>query len=323
MCVCLLVVGFMLMQSIAYAQIRESAVQEEEQLILGFMNDLFSEVNINDALAATKIWATELKRKKGFSGPADAVVFDNAPSAMEALKNKRVDLLILISWQYLDAKDEAPLDPYFVVGRGKSISEESVLLVNNKSGLQSLEDLKGKNLLILNNVRSSLGRIWLETLLLEKGIPNIESYFGKIIGTEKSSRTVLPVFFGQADACLIHRSGFDTMCDLNPQLKKNLRIIGTSPSLLPSLICIRRDYPEHLKSALIDALEHLHDEPRGLQILTLFKVDKVFRFEESYLRDAKELLSRHSALREQVQQKGEQNKRPSTRLSQHVSAIAN
>ena len=86
---------FLQLGSIGFAQTGERAAPEEEQLILGFMNGLFSDVHIADALAATKVWATELKRKKGFGGPADAVVFDGIPSAMEALTKKSVDLLVL------------------------------------------------------------------------------------------------------------------------------------------------------------------------------------------------------------------------------------
>ncbi len=306
--------------SIGHAQTEKTSAREEEQLILGFMNGLFSDVHISDALAATKVWATELKSKKGFEGPADAVVYDDIPSAMEALTNKRVDLLVLISWQYLEVKDRADIDPYFVTGRGENIAEESVLLVNGDSGMESLEDLKGKNLLILNNVRAALGRVWLETLLFEKGIADIESYFGSIQGTDKSSKTVLPVFFGQADACLIHRSGFDTMCDLNPQLRKKLKIINISPPLLPSLMCIRRDYPDYLKTALIDALKHLHEEPRGLQILTLFKVDKVFPYDDAYLQHAKALLAKHSELKRKLQKKGEPGISARTRISQYTVA---
>jgi phosphonate transport system substrate-binding protein len=315
---CALLIILILLGTMSFADDETLKAREEQHLVLGFMNDVFSDVNVADALAATKVWATELKRKKGFDGPADAVVYTELDTALEALKSKRVDMVVLVSWQYLQLIDQADIEPHFVTGRGENIAEETILLVHQKSGIQSLEDLKGKKLLILNNVRASLGRIWLETCLMENGIGDIDSYFSKITGTQKSSKTVLPVFFGQSDACLIHRSGFETMSELNPQLRRDLKIIAMSPPILPSILCVRRDYHEPMKSALIDAMAHLHDEPRGLQILTLFKVNQVHRFSEKYLEAAKELLVKHSTLKKQLQQEGEQGEAASTRISRNV-----
>jgi len=315
-----LLILLMLLGTVSFAEDESLKAREEQHLVLGFMNDVFSDVNVADALAATKVWATELKRKKGFEGPAEAVVYTELNDALEALNTKRVDMLVLVSWQYLQLINQADIEPHFVTGRGENIAEETILLVHRNSGIESLEDLKGKKLLILNNIRAALGRMWLETCLMEKGISDLDSYFSKIAGTQKSSKTVLPVFFGQSDACLIHRSGFDTMSELNPQLKRDLKIIDSSPPILPSILCVRRDYHEPMKSALIDAMAHLHDEPRGLQILTLFKVNQVHRFNESYLEAARELLAKHSALKELMEKRETDDTSPPTHISRRVNA---
>jgi hypothetical protein len=98
---CLILIFFILAENVGFAQNKGSEARGEEQLKLGFMNGLFSDVNIADALAATKVWATELKMKKGFAGPADALIFEDISSAMETLRNKQIDVPALFSWQYL------------------------------------------------------------------------------------------------------------------------------------------------------------------------------------------------------------------------------
>ena len=60
----MLLIFLILLGTAGFADDEGLKSREEQQLVLGFMNDVFSDVNVADALAATKVWATELKSKK-------------------------------------------------------------------------------------------------------------------------------------------------------------------------------------------------------------------------------------------------------------------
>ena len=98
------------------------------------------------------------------------------------------------------------------------------------------------------------------------------------------------------------------MADLNPQISKQLKIIGNSPPTIATITCIRNDYAPVLKESLIDALGNLQDEPRGQQILMLFKIEKLVPFKDSYLDSARELISKNLTHKQKIQESGIINK---------------
>jgi phosphonate transport system substrate-binding protein len=265
-------------------------------LRIGCTPHIFMDVQPSDAAAATQIWAEELKRRKGFTGPTVTRVYEDLDSIRSDLKDGQIDLLITLTSEYLELSREVIIEPYFVSQKAGRVNEESLLLAHRSSGLDSLEQLRGKHVILMLNARSSLGRTWLETEIQERGYSGLKRFFNKVSSAGKYSRTILPVFFGQADACLVHRQGFDIMTELNPQIGKQLQTVASSPAFLPAILSIRPDYEATSKKALIESLGNLHLEPRGHQILTMFKVDRLVPFQHSYLNSARDLLKRNAEL---------------------------
>jgi phosphonate transport system substrate-binding protein len=264
-----------------------------ETLNIGFTSSFFVGVNASDGLAATKVWADAIVKKKSLSLVTSSMVFEDVFELEKAVKEGRVDMVTLLTREYLSLESKIPLEPYFVPENRGKMKEECLLLVHDRSGIQNLEELVKKNVLISDDSRVSLGKIWLENILTGKGYASLDAFFGKVSFIHKPSQALLPVFFRQADACLINKEGFETMAELNPQLKRDLRVITKSPAGIVSVICIRKGYKPSLRQLLIESLQDLHSEPKGQQILTLFKVDKLVPFETSYLESPRQLIQEH------------------------------
>jgi ABC-type phosphate/phosphonate transport system substrate-binding protein len=267
-----------------------------EMLSVGFTSSLFMDVNATDGLAATKIWADAIVQKKSLDIVTESMVFENIPALEKAVKDRRVDAVILLTREYLALEDKIALEPFFLSQNRGKVSEENLLLVHERSGMRALEDLAKKNVLISDVARASLGKIWLENVLMGKGYASLEAFFDRISLIRKSSQVLLPVFFQQADACLINSDAFETAAELNPQLKRNLRIIAKSPPGISSIICFRTGLKPMLRQILVESLRDLHVLPKGQQILTLFKVEKVIPYEPSYLESTRQLLQEHIKL---------------------------
>ena len=95
---------------------------------------------------------------------------------------------------------------------------------------------------------------------------------------------------------LVTLSGFKIASELNPQVGQQLRVLASSPELVPSLFCFRPDYPpEKLKRVMVGATT-LHQTPGGQQLQTIFKVDRMEEGPASHLDSARELLARHQRL---------------------------
>jgi phosphonate transport system substrate-binding protein len=289
--------------SIAVAGLAQQKGNPGTSFSIAFSAGLFADVNMTDALAATKVWTTAIVRKKGFDSPAEPTIFNDTAWITDALKNQRVDIAVLLSREYLEIREKVPLTPHFVPRRRGRIEEECLLLVHRLSGINSAEDLSGKDILLLLSAKGGMGRTWLENSLIEKGFPSMEKFFGKVTGMQKASRTVLPVYFRQVDACLVTRDGFETMAELNPQLKNDLKIIATSPAFLPAILCTRANYESPYKNPALEALRDLHTEPGGQQLLIMFKIDDLVPFESRYLDSARQLIAQNLKLKEQVRRR--------------------
>ena len=118
----------------------------------------------------------------------------------------------------------------FLAIRKNSFTERYVILVHRNSGITDVGDLRGRKLLLYNNPRMSLASAWVAALI---GFPKTESV--GMTRIDNTSRTVLPVFFRQADACVITSNVFEIACELNPQLQKELRVLATSPEVVSSV----------------------------------------------------------------------------------------
>ena len=124
----------------------------------------------------------------------------------------------------------------------------------------------------------------------EKHLGPAENYFGSLITDTKVSRVVLPVFFGQADACLVSRRGFEAMCELNPQLATDLTAIATSPLMVLCFYAFRKNYNNSNRHVLANVHTRLLTSPAGRQLATLFQ------FEGLTIRDGTCLASALSVL---------------------------
>jgi ABC-type phosphate/phosphonate transport system substrate-binding protein len=269
----------------------QAAADQEEDLVVGFTAAHFVDINRADALAAMKVWIETVIGSRGFPLKARTVVYDGVASLTAALESGTPDLVILLTPEYVALRDRKFLDPQFVSVRGMSIGESYLVVSKKDSGLGSLADLRGRRLVAKIGARMSMAEYWLEHCLAEAGQPALRDVCEAVEQEKNVSRTVLPVFFGKVDACLVSTNGFALMCELNPQLRRRLAPVAVSPCLVPSVTCLRTEYKSKYRADVVEALGELHEEPRGQQILSLFGVDRLVPFDSKCLDTATVLLA--------------------------------
>jgi phosphonate transport system substrate-binding protein len=104
------------------------------------------------------------------------------------------------------------------------------------------------------------------------------------------------VFFRQVDACVVTRRAFNNMSELNPQLSQRLRVLVSSPELVPGGFAFRKGYDDPTRELIIADLERISSSPAGAQFLTLFQSGALSAQPVSCLESAFELLARHARL---------------------------
>ena len=86
------------------------------------------------------------------------------------------------------------------------------------------------------------------------------------------------------------------MSELNPQIGQRLRVLASSPELVASGFCFRRDYNDPLRETVLAELQKIGSTPAGAQILTLFQSSSLEARPMSCLDSAFELLAEHERL---------------------------
>lgn len=290
-----------------YAQREDEALRAElVALTVGFSDRMFYDVDANDAQAITRVWIEALIRKinSEVEDPVSkTIIFHDLPSIIRRLQAEEVDLLILPPLEYLTIRQDVLLEPIITGVVGETFPYEYVLLVRRNRGPENLGQLRDKKLVLARRARHDIGskrglpQTWLDTSLLKSGLPESRDLFNTIEEVNKTSHAVLPVFFGQGDACLVPLRTFETMVELNPQLGEELTALITSPGFCIGLVCARKDVYEKYEGFIQEGLSALSTEPEGQQLLTIFRLDQVIPFEPVHLEAVRKLVEEYELLK--------------------------
>jgi len=242
------------------------------EIRFAFSKSMFIAVNENDAKAAVKVYVQSIGYQNGIF-VNNAEILDGTNAIAKALENQQADLLVLTAEEFFALEHLGLEGPVRMCKVNGSFTEDYLLLSREDGPLRQLEDLKGCSLIVANDPRASLAALWLEVLCREHGLGPAHLALGKYTSAEKTTQVVLPVFFGKADACIVTRNGWEIMCELNPQLKKQLRVVAVSPTLVPVLTCFRHGFTEAFKQQIFKAVDLSATRPCFPQLMTLFKCD--------------------------------------------------
>ena len=236
-----------------------------------------------------------LAKDRGLDIDPDPIILNGAEEIAQALRSKYIDAIALPVNEYWKVRKE--VDPRVFIGSSHEgrITEKYVLLVHQDSGINRIEDLRGRSVKFWKNSRMSLSSAWLDITLLSEGCPRVAE-FCRVTRDSKLSNVVLPVFFRQSDACVVTRSGFEAMSELNPQVSQRLKVLAASVELVTSGFCFRRDYHGPLHETVVTEMKQLVATPAGRQVQTLFQFGSLESIPVSCLDSALELLTTHERL---------------------------
>ena len=256
---------------------------------LAISESVVGDVNLYDARAAMQIWIKKMTQDLNLV--LDVKLFATTQEIVEGTLRGRFDCVALNVIEYRQVTDK--LDSSRIVNAAGSAGlEQYVILVKQNSGIRQLGDLKGRRLCTLKTPKMCVAPTWLFTVLEDGHYGPAEHFFGSVATDTKFSRVVLPVFFGQADACLTSKRGFDTMCELNPQVAEDLTVIATSPAMVVTFYVFHKNYRSANRQRFIRVLSDLRGNAAGRQLATLFQFDDLTVRDSSCLASALRLLDK-------------------------------
>lgn len=261
----------------------------EKPLVVVFSPQVFFNVDPRDAIGAARIWIKQADRKLGNTAETSVLNFATDSEVESALARNEVDILISISEEFITLKDTFNLLPVLSTDYGRNFYDELLFLVRADSGITSIEQLRGKSLRIEGGQKGTIPMKWLNSLLRSKVASNPTEFFASINEFPKSSQIIMPVFFGRTDACIASLTSFETMSELNPQLNRKLKVLGKSPGFATGIIAVRKGVQNRRRDALVDALRTMDEDPKGKQVLTIFRINRLVPFRTEHLTSLEKL----------------------------------
>jgi ABC-type phosphate/phosphonate transport system substrate-binding protein len=257
---------------------------------------MFTTVNESEARAAMRVWIMTVAKEHEIPVDPELIVYSGAEAALRAAETDRIDAYGVTLEEFSLLSAHLAFNRMAVASRVDGFQENYVVIVRQDSGWTGLADLRGRDLLVLQNPRMSLAFVWLDTALLEKGLGRAAAFFGHIEDQNKASLVALPVFFRKASACLMTLKSFTAMQELNPQLGKQLRVLAQSPDLISSIFAFRTDFRPSYRERLFQEMHRLSESPAGQQILTLLQAQRIDEQPFSCLNSSLALLAKYRQL---------------------------
>jgi hypothetical protein len=271
---------------------------------IGFYRDMLNDIKPEDAKAATKLLTNEFMGEIDVNASSETIIINGNVEAANLLENHELDILALPAIDFLKIKTEEPIEPLFVTLTDEKIGNEFLLICNKNDNLNSISELRNKSIMIYTGYGLATPVTWLENLLLENKLDLPEKFFLKINYEPNASLSVFPVFFKKISACIVPRSTFNTLVELNPQLGKSIKIIGASPLYPFGLLCIwSKLQDKDLKNNMRKSTANLNKTTRGKSLLTLFKMSRLIPFDTKYLDNLRNLLTTNEKLKKEKKKK--------------------
>ena len=263
---------------------------------IGFSRSMFRSMNENDVNASLRTYAATLARDAHIPVAPNPVLFDGVAALRTLLREEAVDTVSLAVDEYFSLEDDRLAGPLLIALVDGQLTEEYILVVHRESRFTRVADLQGQRILLLDTIRTSIAPQWLAVLLAAEGLGPPRTFFGAMSSVAKPARVALPVFFHQEEACVTTRRGLAVLGELNPQVADQLRVLATSPKIVPALTCFRANYPRAQAARVSTAVAQSHLWPAGKQIMAIFQCDRVEAQPDSLLAPTRELLASYRRL---------------------------
>jgi len=268
---------------------------------LGYSNLVFQEIDPKDGNAALLVYAQQLEKqlakKKGIQISLKAKIYYSLDEVREDLSQKNVDLFSVPTDQYFELKHEFNLEPCLAVVSYDNIYTQYVIIASAKSSIKKVGDLKGKTFSIPTNYRDTFAEKWLSVLLYRNKFKDLESCFSSVKYIKNESNAVYNIFFDKTDCAIVRKSVFNTLVELNPQLKKSIVEVESSPEFVTNVLAYLKDSPHSRLPLVIQESAGLHLSKEGKSILEIFKSSRVETITEADLQSTKLIIDEFNSIK--------------------------
>lgn len=200
------------------------------------------------------------------------------PAAVEALVNKKIDLVWLGGSTFVQAKIRSKNAVVPLLQRQEDTDFKSVFIARVGSGITKLEDLKGKTV-SFGSPSSTSGHLMPRKFLMEVGLEP-ERDFRRIAYSKAHDAAIAAVASGQVDAAAIDITVWQKFVSEQRVDTTKVAVFHTTPGFYNYNWTVHQDMPKALQEKIVSAFLKLSPStPEGQEILKLNRATRYIRTE--------------------------------------------
>jgi phosphonate transport system substrate-binding protein len=210
--------------------------------------------------------ATYLEKKLGLK--VEFTPVSDYPAAVEALVNKKVDLVWFGGFTYVQAQIRSGGKIVPIAQREEDTKFQSVFIAKTDSGIKKLEDLRGKQI-SFGSQSSTSGHLMPRHFLLQAKI-DPDKDFKRVAYSGAHDATIASVVSGKVEAAALDITVWKKFVGENKVDTKAVDVFFTTPPFFNYNWSVHADMPAPLRDRVKQALLDLDPAtPEGKEILQL------------------------------------------------------
>lgn len=269
----------------------------DDTVRMGFHVKIARDLSRAEVKAALSFWANELGSK--FGVPTQVRFYDDMGALRRDFDSGQVNFVITSSMEFVHHFKIEELAEGFV---GAIQVDHSLMLASRaESDIRSVENLAGKSIALFKD--DELSEVYLETLCLRHYRRACKEVFAKMETADTSNTLAMRLFFGKVDVILTRKNGLELAKELNPQMGKAIRVVREFPVKSSYYGFFSRAVDPAFRTRALMHVQTMHENPRGRQVLEVFKLDRLKLASEDELQPFVRLLHDYESLRAEVGRK--------------------
>ena len=193
-----------------------------------------------------------------FPEPSDNVVgAESWDDLQRKIQLGSAELFVIQAYEMVEHGRALNLKPLLLATRHQHWQTRFLLLAAPNAEIQTVHDLKERTILVHRDGCGNLVDHWLDAAIA-RGTGTARKSFARYQTVTQAREAVLPVFFGEADACVVSKAAYEAVCAQNPgQIDKKLNPLMTSEEFPTQVVACRMDWPVDLQRRVQDRAPQL------------------------------------------------------------------
>jgi hypothetical protein len=169
-----------------------------------------------------------------------------------------------------------------------------LLIAHSNSSTNSISDIKKGEIIIPNSYSLNLMKTWINVELKEKQGKGLRNSISIISSEEKENEALYGVFFKKIEYCVMHEATLLIASELNPQLKKSIKVIAYSPNLINNFLANLTDADPASVEILLKEGIQLQKHVWGKQLLNLMQSESMHKINLEDMNETTEMINKYN-----------------------------